>query len=307
MPEAVLEISNVRKTYRKGAEALKGISLTVPAGSVFGLLGPNGAGKSTLVKILTTIIRPTACEGTMLGNRVGHKATLRRVGYLPEHARFPDYLTGRQVIQFSAGLAGFSKGQVAGRVNELLERVRMAQVADKRVRTYSKGMKQRIGLAQALVCDPDLIFLDEPTDGVDPEGRLEIRNLVSELRDEGRTVFVNTHLLAELEQVADRVAILSQGRLVKVGSLEELSGARQGYEIVPATPVPDALRRDLEAMGASFEPGKIVREATAAADIQELIDTLRSGGVVIESVNRIRLSLEELFLEAIGEARDQGS
>ena len=304
MPEAVLDISEVRKTYRRGTEALKGLSLSVPAGSVFGLLGPNGAGKSTLVKILTTIIRPSRCEGMMLGRPIGHKPTLRRVGYLPEHARFPGYLTGRQVVQFSAGLAGLSKSQAGGKVEELLERVRMAKVADRRVRTYSKGMKQRIGLAQALVCNPDLVFLDEPTDGVDPEGRLEIRNLVSELRGEGRTVFINTHLLAELEQVADRVAILSQGRLVREGTLAELSESRQGFEIVAATPVPDEVRRELEGLGVIFEQGKMVRETGAAEDIQELIDVLRRSGVVIESVLRKRLSLEELFLEAVGESRN---
>jgi ABC-2 type transport system ATP-binding protein len=250
MENAALDLAHVRKVYKGRIEALRGIALQVPAGSIFGLLGPNGAGKSTLVKILTTVIRSTRCEGTMLGYPVGHKPTLRRIGYLPEHARFPEYLTGRQVIEYSAGLSGFSPRHVRARIDELLALVGMKDWGHRKMATYSKGMKQRIGMAQALVSNPELLFLDEPTDGVDPEGRREIRQIIARMREEGRTVFINTHLLSELEQVADRVAILAQGQVVRQGLLQDLTQARQEYEIVTGAEIAAQLRTGLEEMGA---------------------------------------------------------
>lgn len=303
MESAVVDLAHVRKVYRGKVEALAGISLRVPAGSVFGLLGPNGAGKSTLVKILTTVIRPTRCEGTMLGRPVGDKQALRRVGYLPEHARFPGYLTGRQVIEFSAGLSGLSPRAVRSRIDELLAQVGMSEWGNRKVQTYSKGMKQRIGIAQALVSDPELLFLDEPTDGVDPEGRREIRLLIARMRAEGRTVFLNTHLLSELEQVADRVAILSKGMVVKEGVLEDLVRARQHYEIEIEGELDEELAREISALGGTHA-GSVVRfEGQEAGDVQPLIDALRRRGVVLRALTPKRQSLEELFLEAVEESR----
>lgn len=303
MESAVVDLAHVRKVYRGKVEALAGISLRVPAGSVFGLLGPNGAGKSTLVKILTTVIRPTRCEGTMLGRPVGDKQALRRVGYLPEHARFPGYLTGRQVIEFSAGLSGLSPRAVRSRIDELLALVGMSEWGNRKVQTYSKGMKQRIGIAQALVSDPELLFLDEPTDGVDPEGRREIRLLIARMRAEGRTVFLNTHLLSELEQVADRVAILSKGMVVKEGVLEDLVRARQHYEIEIEGELDEELAREISVLGGTHA-GSVVRfEGQEAGDVQPLIDALRRRGVVLRALTPKRQTLEELFLEAVEESR----
>lgn len=305
MESPVLDLTHVRKVYRGRVEALRGIALQVPRGSVFGLLGPNGAGKSTLVKILTTVIRPTSCEGTMLGHPVGHKPTLGRVGYLPENVLFPGYLTGRQVVEYAAGLAGISVRQARSRVDELLEMVGMKDWRQRRVRTYSKGMKQRVGLAQALINDPDLLFLDEPTDGVDPEGRREIRGIIDRMRAEGRTVFLNTHLLSELEQVADRVAILSRGEVVEAGPLEELTRNRRGFEIVVASDIGDELAAALRQAGAVVESRTVSREGAKAEGVQALIDLLRGQGAIIQSIQPKRLSLEELFLEAVEQSRTE--
>lgn len=302
----MIDLSHVRKVYRGRIEALQNVALRVPRGCVFGLLGPNGAGKSTLVKILTTIIKPTACEGSMLGRPVGHKPTLKRVGYLPEHVRFPSYLTGEQVIEYAAGLGGVPVSRTRRGMSRLLERVRMSDWRRRRVSTYSKGMKQRIGIAQALINDPELVFLDEPTDGVDPEGRREIRDLVRELREEGRTVFINTHLLAELEQVADRVAILSKGRLVREGTLEELTAARRHYEVLTEGPVPSDMAGQLAGHGLKIEGDRVALEAASAEAVQPVIDALRARSLVIRSVTEKRLSLEELFLEAVQESDEGG-
>ena len=234
----MINMTGMRKVYPGKVEALRGVALEVPRGCVFGLLGPNGAGKSTMVKILTTIIRPTECAGTMLGMPVGHKPTLGRIGYLPEHVRFPTYLTGAQVLDYVGGLAGVSRAAVRDRSSRLLAQVEMSDWAGRKVSSYSKGMKQRIGIAQALVNDPELVFLDEPTDGVDPGGRIRIRKIIEGLREEGRTVFVNSHLLSEIEQVADRIAILSKGSIVREGRIGELMADRREYRIGRPVPRP---------------------------------------------------------------------
>ena len=227
----VIDLHHVAKTYRGRIRALCGIDMQVRRGEVFGLLGPNGAGKSTLVKILMTVIRPTECRGTMLGQPVGHKPTLAKVGYLPEHHRFPPYLSGSQVVDFYGALAGMPRADRRRRTGELLELVGMKDWAKKKVGSYSKGMRQRIGIAQSLVNSPEIILLDEPTDGVDPVGRRDIREIVQRLRSEGRTVFINSHLLSELEMVCDRVAILVRGRVVSQGTIDELTADKRRYEI----------------------------------------------------------------------------
>ncbi|HEY2588391.1 MAG TPA: ATP-binding cassette domain-containing protein [Tepidisphaeraceae bacterium] len=236
--EPAIDLRQVFKTYGRRVQALQGVDLRVHRGEVFGLLGPNGAGKSTLVKIIMTVVRPTRVEGTVLGHPVGHKPTLAHVGYLPENHRFPKYLTGRQVLDFFAALAKVDRATRRRRTAELLDMVGMTQWADTKIATYSKGMLQRVGLAQALVHEPELVMLDEPTDGVDPVGRRDILDILGRLRGQGRTVFVNSHALSELESISDRVAILVKGRVAKQGTLDELTVARQRYEIDVATEDP---------------------------------------------------------------------
>ncbi|MGE9271465.1 MAG: ATP-binding cassette domain-containing protein [Verrucomicrobiales bacterium] len=298
MSEWVVEIENLEKRYGR-YQALAGVSLKVSRGVVFGLLGPNGAGKSTLVKSLLTIVHPTKCQGTMLGAPIGHRRTLQRVGYLPEHARFPDYLTGRQIIDYSAGLSRVPRRQARQRAIELLEQVGMTEWADKKNGTYSKGMRQRIGLAQALINDPDLVFLDEPTDGVDPGGRIEIRRIIESMRDDGKTVFVNSHLLGEVEQVADEVAILTKGQVVEQGSIEALTRREKRFEIRSLGPVPPETRQGLEREGVRVQGDTILLEADDARGIQSVLDSLRSQSVTIREVRECRSSLEEVFLQVV--------
>lgn len=247
-PDLAIDLHSVFKTYGRRVQALQGVDLRVRRGEVFGLLGPNGAGKSTLVKIIMTVVRPTRADGNVLGRPVGHKPTLARVGYLPENHRFPKYLTGRQVLDFFAALAKVDRATRRKRGGELLDIVGMTQWADTKIATYSKGMLQRVGLAQALVHDPDLVMLDEPTDGVDPVGRRDILDILNRIRGQGRTVFVNSHALSELESICDRVAILVKGRVAKQGTLDELTVARQRYEIdVAAAEDPASLRQRIRA------------------------------------------------------------
>ena len=220
-----------RRSTARAVWALSDLSLRVRPGEIFGLLGPNGAGKSTLVKIMVSVVRPTRASGTILGQPVGHRPTLARIGYLPESHRFPRYLTGRQAIEFFAALSKVDRPTRKRRTAELLETVGMSQWADRRVSEYSKGMMQRVGLAQALATDPDLVILDEPTDGVDPVGRRDIRDVLGRLKAQGKTVFVNSHLLSELEMICDRIAILIGGRVARQGTMNELAAAKQRFEI----------------------------------------------------------------------------
>jgi ABC-2 type transport system ATP-binding protein len=314
--EPAIDLRRVDKRYGGKVHALRDAALRVEHGQIFGLLGPNGAGKSTLVKILMTVVKPTACDGRMLGRPVGDKSALRRVGYLPEHHKFPDYLTGRQVLDFYAALAGVPRVERRKRENELLDLVGLSAWADKRVRSYSKGMRQRVGIAQALMNDPDLVLLDEPTDGVDPVGRRDIRNVLSAMKDRGKTVLLNSHLLSELEMVCDRVAIMVKGRLWAQGTLDELTAADQRYELEVAgegeagprlieaelakvtQPGPKGLAL-ITGEAVSVQGSTIRVETTDAGKVQPIIDALRRAGLVIRTVRGFRPSLEDLFIRAV--------
>jgi len=330
-----IDLADVAKTYKGKIEALKGIQMRIRTGEVFGLLGPNGAGKSTLVKILMTVIRPTRCKGTMLGEPIGSQGVLRRIGYLPEHHRFPNYLTGAQVLDFYAALTEVPRSDRKRRIPELLELVGMQDWGTTKVSRYSKGMRQRVGIAQALMNDPDIILLDEPPDGVDPVGRRDIREILAELKRRGKTVFLNSHLLSELEMVCDRVAILVQGEVAQQGTIDELTAGKERYEIELAA---DGAHKQLEAVlpglvrfgdsaestgGRDAHPtdshptgrrgelasGEWVEVdramlrigTTDAATIQPIIDQLRAHGAVITAIRQHRPSLEDLFMAAVGE------
>lgn len=297
--EWAMDLAEVAKTYRGKVHALRGITMRVHRGEVFGLLGPNGAGKSTLVKILMTVISPTRCRGEMLGAPVGHKGTLGRIGYLPEHHRFPEYLTARQVVDFYGAMADVPRGVRRRRGEELLELVGLKEWQGKKVKSFSKGMRQRLGIAQALINDPDLILLDEPTDGVDPVGRRDIRNVLVELKSRGKTVFLNSHLLSELEMVCDRVAILVQGVVSSQGTLDELTRDSRRYEIVVRGEAP-AWAGDVGA-GVRVESGgaRLVLKEHEVEAVQPVIDRLRGEGRTIVSVTPVRESLEDLFMRAV--------
>ncbi len=303
MPAAdpAIDLRDVTKVYRGRVAALQGVSLRVDRGEVFGLLGPNGAGKSTLIKIMMTVVRPTAAAGTLLGHRVGHKPTLARVGYLPEYHRFPRYLTGRQTLEFFGALAGVGRADRRRRAAELVETVGMTAWADRKVADYSKGMMQRIGLAQALVNDPDLVLLDEPTDGVDPVGRRDIRDVLGRLGAAGKTVFINSHLLSELEAVCGRVAIMVGGRIARQGTMAELTDTRGRYEI-EAGGGEAAVRAAVAPLppdGTTVAGSTVTVDTTDPAAVQGVIDAVRRAGLAVVRVQAIRPSLEDLFIEAV--------
>ena len=305
-PDASLAIDlhDVKKTYRGKVQALRGVAMQVARGEVFGLIGPNGAGKSTLVKIMMTVIRPSTVTGTMLGAPIGHKPTLAKVGYLPEHHRMPEYLTGGQVLDYFGRLTGTSRSDRRTRAAKLLDLVGMTEWRDKCIGSYSKGMMQRIGIAQALINDPDLIVLDEPTDGVDPVGRRDIRDMLQQLKDENRTVFLNSHLLSELEMVCDRVAILVKGQVAKQGTIDDLTRESRSYEIEIAGTAPEWATTDDTI---TVTPGPAVRRdhtvlriiTDDATHIQSTLDRLRSDQRVITAVTPRRDSLEDLFMSAV--------
>lgn len=301
-PSAALaiDLEEVTKTYSGRVRALDGVAMKVARGEIFGLLGPNGAGKSTLVKIMTTIVRPTTAKGTILGAPVGHRPTLARVGYLPEHHRFPQYLTGRQCVEFFGAMNLMRRADRKRRAAEMLDAVGMGAWGDRRVGTYSKGMQQRTGLAAALVNDPQLVILDEPTDGVDPVGRREIRDLLLRLREEGRTVFLNSHLLGEVELVCDRVAIMLKGRVQTQGSLAELTQESRRWRLTIEGAAP-AWVAERGATGTAAERGRSVLEFRTEdlAEVQGFIDRLRAEGVTIVGLAETRESLEDLFMRLV--------
>lgn len=304
----VVEVRELSKTYREGwfgrkrVAALRGVSLTVQAGEIFGLIGPNGAGKTTLIKVLLGIVRRWAGQARLLGHIAGARAGRQRVGYLPEGHRIPRHLTGETALQYYGQLSRLSPRTIRERSGPLLKRLGLSKAADRPVRGYSKGMLQRLGLAQALLHEPDLLFLDEPTDGVDPRGRAEIRDFLLELKSQGKTIFINSHQLQELELVCSRVAMLEQGRVRFVGSLEEATRPRDEVQLV-LVGEPRAIGGVLPAGTATVTLADGQQEATVEvadqASVDRLIDDLRAAGVSIASLTRNRRSLEEAFLKFV--------
>ncbi len=302
-----LSSDNLSKTYRKGffrrpdVTALREVSLAVEPGEIFSLLGPNGAGKTTFMKIILSLTHATSGEVTMLGVKLPNVAVRRRVGYLPENHRYPAYMTGEQVLTFFGRLGGVAHNTLRANVPRLLEQVGLIQWAGVKVRKYSKGMMQRLGLAQALVNAPDILFLDEPTDGVDPVGRTEIREILREQKRLGKTVFLNSHLLSEVELVSDRAAILDHGKLLTVGTIEQLTGSGTRYEIGIAGELPEGFKVEAAAVLLRYETenNRIISDCPTPAALNRLIDLLRKHGVEITSLARQRNTLEESFISLL--------
>ena len=301
-----ITIQDLRKRYGNGSkqvEALRGVSLHVQCGEIYGLLGRNGAGKTTLVKVLLDLVRPTTGSARILGVEAGRVAARRPVGYLPEDHRFPEYQTGESALWFYGQLSGLPAAVLRTRTPELLHLVGLKDAGKRRIRAYSKGMKQRLGLAQALLHEPQVLLLDEPTDGVDPVGRAEIREVLTGLKQRGKTVFLNSHLLSEVERLCDRVAILERGELVREGTIDALT---RGQNVVRITTVPvlDTVTQAVLAQQAvsvqrrddGFEIG-IRRDE----DVDGIVDLLRSRGYSLRGLTQKRATLEDVFLEALQE------
>jgi ABC-2 type transport system ATP-binding protein len=280
--------------------AVHGLDLVVQSGEVFGFLGPNGAGKTTTVKILLGLVAPTSGEARLFGQPAGNAEARRRVGYLPENFRFHDWLTGTQMLDFHARLAGLSARERATRIPRVLTTVGLGGRGAERIRGYSKGMTQRIGLAQAIIHEPDLVLLDEPTSALDPVGRREVRDLIRSLRARGMTVFLNSHLLSEVEMVCDRVAIVDGGRVVRSGTLEELLGGLPELRVTvdridaPLLEIMAAHGRVLHVEDASVVLG--VDEVEVAA---RLSAALVHAGYCLYAMVPSHQSLEDLFLSLV--------
>jgi ABC-2 type transport system ATP-binding protein len=296
---AAIELAGVRKAYGDRV-ALHGLDLRVEQGEVFGFLGPNGAGKTTAVKILTGLVRASAGVARVLGRPVGEPAARRRIGYLPEHFRFQEWATGEELLDLHGRLAGLPAARRAARVAEVLELVGLAGRGRQRIRSYSKGMAQRIGLAQALLAEPELVLLDEPTSALDPVGRRDVRDLIRELRGRGVTVFLNSHLLGEVELVCDRVAIIDRGRVVRGGRLAELVG--------PATALRLLLDRvDEHLLGALRRLGQVRSVEGVAVTLQvddpdvapAVADCVVRSGYRLFELAPVQRSLEEVFVDLV--------
>ncbi|MCM2270930.1 MAG: ABC transporter ATP-binding protein [candidate division Zixibacteria bacterium] len=300
----VIEVTDLTKIYDSGLRkgnviALNKVSLQIQAGEIFGLLGPNGAGKTTLFKILLGIVRATSGESTMNGLPPSNPESRAKVGYLPENHRFPNHLTGLGLLESTGRLYGIPQAELDIRFDRLLHLVDMEKWADTKIRKYSKGMAQRIGLAQALIADPDILMLDEPTDGIDPVGKVEIREILLKLRSMGKTVIVNSHLLSEVEQAADRVAILSKGQVVRMGEVSELTSRQSQFEI--EAEIGDHLFELDEAMGKVrlISSDRMTVELQDEKDINYVIDQLRFKKISIRSVKPVKITLEQSFFEAV--------
>jgi ABC-2 type transport system ATP-binding protein len=273
-------------------------------------LGPNGAGKTTFVKIMLGIIRRTSGQATMLGLPAGHQESRRKVGYMPENLRVPRYHTARSALEFYGSLSGMPPHDVRLRRDGLLELVGLADRARESIAKYSKGMLQRLGLAQALLHDPDLLFLDEPTDGLDPVGRSDVRQIINSLKEKGKTVFLNSHLLQEVEMVCDRVAILHKGVLRSLGRPQEIAPDRiEGIDLELELKGPPEAAREavgnrqmLRSEAVAEGHYRLVVRLDEDRQVDELVDDLRSRRVSIVHLARRRVTLEDAFLRIIEKA-----
>jgi ABC-2 type transport system ATP-binding protein len=301
----IIEIDNLTKDYETGfarkrkTRALDGLSLTVEPGQIFGFLGANGAGKTTTLKLLMRLIFPTAGTARILDRDISDTSMHARIGYLPEAPYFYDYLTAREFLNYCGELFGLNQATRARRTEDVLTRVNLEKKSwDRQLRKFSKGMLQRVGLAQAIINDPEIVFLDEPMSGLDPVGRREVRDLIAALRDEGKTVFMCSHILSDIEVLCDSVAILKGGRLAHAGSLNELrAGETSLIEIIATDADADALRKNLsvEAEVATTPSGLRIQVADER-EVDAVIAALRSANGKLVSVQPVRQSLEELFM-----------
>ncbi|XZE20497.1 ABC transporter ATP-binding protein [Pirellulaceae bacterium SH449] len=298
--------------FRKRHHALRGVSLEVKPGEVFGLLGPNGAGKTTLIKILLGILHANQGKATVLDLSAGSKAARRKIGYLPENLIFPRHHTGRSALYFYGRLSELSDSEIRRKEDELFQLVDLTGRQNEAVRRYSKGMRQRLGLAQAMLHDPDLLIMDEPTDGLDPMGRSQIRDLLTKLKERGKTVFLNSHILQEVELICDRVAIMALGEIRGTGTIDDLIMqnplAKEGTVSLTLRCSEEQIKEleqhwrctSVRRVPAPDEEYKLDLAAPHQADVDQIIDWLRARQVSVVRLERYRPSLEQVFMSIVG-------
>src|SRR5437867_907945 len=301
---AAIEILGLHKTYKVGfwrkrpKLALRPLTLSVEGGEIFGFLGPNGAGKTTTLKMLMGLVFPTGGTARILGMELGDPRMKAQIGFLPEQPYFYDYLTGRELLKYYGQLSGVDAKQLSQKTETVLERVGLRDAADLQLRKFSKGMLQRVGIAQAILHDPKVVFLDEPMSGLDPMGRREVRNLIEELKSEGKTVFFSTHILSDAEALCDRVAIIHLGELRGIGAVADLTSSVHGkVELVwHGATVP----RALQTMGAECHiTGDTVRALVPETHQDAALDALRCEQLRLISLTPVRSSLEDYFVEKL--------
>jgi ABC-2 type transport system ATP-binding protein len=317
-----IEVADLSKTYKEGLlfrkshPALRNVSLSVKRGEVFGLLGPNGAGKTTLIKILLGILHPNHGSATVLDMEAGSMAARRKIGYLPENLVFPRHHTGRSALYFYGRMSEMSNAAIASRERELFDLVSLSGREHEPVRRYSKGMRQRLGLAQAMLHDPDLMIFDEPTDGLDPMGRSQIRDVLYQLKQRGKTVFLNSHILQEVELICDRVAIMAHGQLRGMGTIDslienhpdasratvkmEVSGSKDAVQLATAGCAIRSIHSLDSSVGSQDSLHRIEVDATAQANVDRVVDQLRRDSISIYRMERFRPSLEQVFMSIVG-------
>jgi ABC-2 type transport system ATP-binding protein len=308
MAAPIIEIQGLTKDYASGfwrkrwKRSLDHLTLDVQEGEVFGFLGPNGAGKTTTLKLLMGLIFPTAGTARVRGRSIDDVAMHRDIGYLPEHPYFYEYLTARELLDYYARFHGFSAGERSERVNRLLKRVGLESAGKVQLRKFSKGMLQRAGIAQAILHDPKVVFLDEPMSGLDPVGRREVRDIIHDLKQQGRTVFFSTHILSDAEMLCDRVAVLVGGKLQGVGAPAEIVSVEvQSMEILFELPPDRALPQSLAGNAKSI--GGRYRIAVAEAEVYATLDQLRVAQARILSMSPVRPTLEDYFIRLVGRER----
>ena len=302
----IVEIHNLTKDYEVGffrkrkVRALDGLSLSVNANEIFGFLGANGAGKTTTLKLLMRLIFPSGGTARILGHDISDIRMHQRIGYVPENPYFYDYLTARELLEYFGQIFGHDASDRKKRAATLLSRVRLDEKRwDTQLRKFSKGMLQRVALAQSLINDPEIVFLDEPMSGLDPVGRREVRDLIAELRDEGKTVFMCSHILSDIEVLCDRVAILKRGQLAQVGYLDELRRTTEGpnrMEVMATGTDAETLKKQLPEAEIAPTPRGLRIEISSEDEIDGVFAALRRVDGKIVSVQPVKQSLEELFL-----------
>ncbi len=302
-----IEIENLTKDFLLGfwrkrpRRALDNLSLVVEKGEVFGFLGPNGAGKTTTLKILMHLLRPTAGAARILGEPIDNVSMRGRIGYLPENPYFYDYLTAEELLTYAGRLFGIARPALEGKVRRLTESVGLGGAAKTQLRRFSKGMIQRIGIAQAMINDPEVIFLDEPMSGLDPLGRREVRQVISSLKSKGVTIFFSSHILPDVEALCDRVAIMNRGRLQAIGALNEILKMRiEGHEVIlsgVARPAAEELSKMCDQMNSLGD--RLCLRARDSSQVAMVVSCALSHGAELISVNPIRASLEDFFVEEV--------